>query len=476
MTLRMRRGGVCLGLAMVLMLSQVNAYADGDFVRMQRAVGGVVQQMAKNRGISVVNPRLYETLSAMGRVAAGGVTIAGASVLATSTSPAWGSALLVAAAGAALSYAVQLAIDGAVRWAFGDPSGPTPITVMTPAPAGLVFPGQKLGPGQQATFVAPKGSRYGFGTSCYSADSSSAIMCGYQLSSTQSWGRAYQAKGGGLGVMGCLEIIPAGGTCADLEPGDSLCPLGSAGPTSGGDACTRYDKAPDKTPTVSHKSLPDAIAAVPKEELARPVTPDVLAMLVNGLWQKAAAQPGYKGLPYSYADPVTPAQVRTWQQAHPDQSATVADLLAPVANPSTGLTPSIGTQVMPKPTTPVNPVDPANPGTKDGKIGKDGKDGKNGKDGAAADLGPNPGIGAPNLEGTPNANSILQPLLSLMPDFRHYVTPSHAAECPKPTFELFGKSITMDAQCTIAERSRGTLHAVMSAGWLIVALFIILSA
>lgn len=190
-----------------------------------------------------------------------------------------------------------------------------------------------------------------------------------------------------------------------------------------------------------------------------------MAILVDGMWRKAAQQPGYSGLPYSYSKPVRPSEVREWQQAHPDATPTVGDLLAPVPQPSIGLTPTIGGRV--------TPITPVNPGTKPDTKGETKPSTKGD---ATVNLGPDPGIGAPGPEATPRAASILQPLLSLLPDFRHYVTPAHTTECPKPVFHVFDKTVTMESHCTIAEHVRGPLRAVMAVVWLSVALFIILSA
>jgi hypothetical protein len=91
-------------------------------------------------------------------------------------------------------------------------------------------------------------------------------------------------------------------------------------------------------------------------------------------------------------------------------------------------------------------------------------------------LGPDPNVPDPTLEEPPDASTILSPLTSLFPELRSYQTPAHSADCPKPTFDVFGKSIVMDAQCTIAEQNRSALGAIMMAVWVLVGLFILLSA
>lgn len=82
----------------------------------------------------------------------------------------------------------------------------------------------------------------------------------------------------------------------------------------------------------------------------------------------------------------------------------------------------------------------------------------------------------PTLETPPTGDEIIAPIIGLMPDLKSYVVPSQAGQCPKPTISLFGKTFTVDAQCTIAENSRTTLMAIMAVVYAIVAVFIVLGA
>lgn len=82
-------------------------------------------------------------------------------------------------------------------------------------------------------------------------------------------------------------------------------------------------------------SLADAIAAIPQADLAKPVSPDVMADLVNGLWEQAAAQPGYQGIPYPATNPVTAADVAPIETATTSWP-TVGGLAAPVTAPTGG--------------------------------------------------------------------------------------------------------------------------------------------
>ncbi|PLY44075.1 hypothetical protein CSZ94_06935 [Janthinobacterium sp. ROICE36] len=80
------------------------------------------------------------------------------------------------------------------------------------------------------------------------------------------------------------------------------------------------------------------------------------------------------------------------------------------------------------------------------------------------------------MEETPTAESILKPLMDLMPGFKNFAVPQHSGVCPKPEFAIFGKRIIMDSQCNLAEQNRSALFAVMAAVWALSAAFIVLRA
>ncbi|WP_184036156.1 hypothetical protein [Chitinivorax tropicus] len=209
-------------------------------------------------------------------------------------------------------------------------------------------------------------------------------------------------------------------------------------------------------------NLTDAYPAIVDAQKAIPVPDAQLAKLADEAWRRAAQAPNYKGLPYPATNPLTSADVATWKAANPNAMPTLGDLLRPAANPANdpnGV--PISPSVQPGSNPGTNPG--ANPGTNPGTSGR-------------PDLGPDPNVPDPTLEDTPDAPTILKPLTSLFPELRTFQTPGHAAQCPKPAFDVFGKSIVMDAQCTIAEQHRAELAAVMLVVWLLVGLFILLSA
>lgn len=92
------------------------------------------------------------------------------------------------------------------------------------------------------------------------------------------------------------------------------------------------------------------------------------------------------------------------------------------------------------------------------------------------DPGAVPTIAEPSLDSPPTPNAILAPILSLLPDFKGWRTPSHAATCPHPVFDVFPTRIRMDAMCDIAERHRKTIRTVMLAVFVLIAPTILLAA
>lgn len=188
--------------------------------------------------------------------------------------------------------------------------------------------------------------------------------------------------------------------------------------------------------------------------MSLPASPALVAQAANNAWQSAASQPGYQGLPFQASNPVTTADAQAWQAANPSSYPTVGDMLSPAVNPSTSAV-----------SQPVAPGTVANPGTNTAPANT-----------PQVNLGTDPVVPLPTLEGTPTGQMILAPILSLFPDLKSFVVPSHSAECPKPTLNLFGRALLLDGHCTLLETVRPTLYAVMAAVWLVIALFIILAA
>jgi hypothetical protein len=217
------------------------------------------------------------------------------------------------------------------------------------------------------------------------------------------------------------------------------------------------------------QNLNDAYPLLSAAAKSEAVNPQVVAQIADAAWRNAAAQPGYQGQPYTVSNPVTEQDVTTWTQAHPNDVTKVDDLLRPATNATTypdGVPMAVSLTYTPPANTPATSNDVNVINTPNVNVVNTVK----------VDFGTDPGVADPALESTPTGSQILQPLTSLFPELRSFQTPQHSSACPKPVFEVFGKSIVMDSQCTIAEQHRGALAAVMAAVWLLVGLFILLSA
>jgi hypothetical protein len=218
----------------------------------------------------------------------------------------------------------------------------------------------------------------------------------------------------------------------------------------------------------------DIVPQLSATEVAKPADASTIATLANNLWQQAASQPGYQGLPYSPTDPVTTEDASAVQQTDPASWPRNSDLVSPVA-------PAAGQPVVVNPA--YDPVTNPNPGT-DPNTSPTGTQNVNVVNTPNVNVanqvkiewGADPGVASPSLESTPTAQAILLPVLNLMPSLRSFVVPGHASECPKPNFNVFNKAIVMDTHCTLLEGVRPTLYAVMAFAWLMLGALIVLRA
>jgi hypothetical protein len=457
--------------------------------------------------------------------AVGGAGAAAGAAVLVAGAPAWATLLAIAVVGSAISYAVNIGIDAAVSWAFGS-SVATPIVVTAPAlNAGTVFPNQLVQGSDPVTLSLPASKVFydpisinsggSFGRRCISKDSmthfactqgggpnfvgqyaqsvSNAPHCGLPHAGGKWGGAVYNQWGypdqkmlssplvvgdpytfnnflcrGSVQDLAFFSLTTTAGVPAPLPEYAKNCGAGYAvifDPSTGVfSPCTAFATSGGGTGELetTTKTLTQAVTALTSAQKAAKVDYQTMATLVNHVWQQAAAQPGYDGLPYSVTQPVTAANVQAWAQANPSVYPTVEALTAPVANAQTDFAPSTSTS----PTTSTNPATTpiaptaTQPSTQTSQV----------------NLGPDPNIGPPTLESTPTAQMILAPLIGLFPDLKTYSVPGHSGACPKPVFEVFGTSITMDQHCTIFEGQRSALYAAGLLAFTLLALFIVLSA
>jgi len=432
------------------------------------AMAGVIQQKAIQRGFAANDPRYTATTTAVGAA----LTATATGLAAAAGAPLWGTI----AVGAIAAGAVALGIGALTEWLFdgngivtaaGGSSAPVPgaatagqsifqlgsygstdsvaawkaiISAQWNAPSISAIHFEPMTPcNWQGVYDGPV-CLYVWATGSYFAGQSVYINGVYQADSQIIYTGQAGINAAGVAPSDCASGFFTNGTCGAPWLAPSVV---------------------SNNPAPVPKSISDSVADVPAAEMALPVNPELLAKAVNDQWAAAAAQPGYAGLPFSPSDPVTVADVQTYQAANPAAYPTVGDFLSPAVAPSgqTGAGTVVAPSATPAPGTTTSPgINPAPAGS------------------PQVNLGVDPVIGLPNLESTPTASGILAPILGLFPSLKSFVVPSHSSVCPSPSMDLFGKTLVLDGHCTLLEAVRPTLYAVMAFVWVVIGLFIILAA
>jgi hypothetical protein len=438
---------------------------DPAYANMQRAMGGIISDATASRGYNATDPRTYSTLRAIGVSAASGAATAGAGLLIAGTAPAWGTVLAVAAVGGAVSYGVSVGLDSAVKWAFGS-NASTPITVTNSGglSSGGVIAGSncyQINGNYCSSTPQEAVTQLVLATTVFTdittmnltpTPPGTAYNNGQRYSATISGHRSDQNPSNVYSNYSTYYV--------NFAPAPITCPPGFVS-VSGACVTSQLNKYTHQAGGTQVVNLTNAIAALTAAQKQQAVSYEAMALMINENWKKAAAQPGYAGVPYSVTSPVTAQQVQKWAQSNQSAYPTVNELTLPVSNSPTGFTPSTTTS----PTTPVNPATSTTSPTS-----------TNSSTQPETNLGPDPNITAPMLEPTPTAQMILSPLLSLMPDLKAYTVPGHTGACPTPTFDVFGKSILMNQHCTLFEQQRAALYTAGLLAFMLAAAFIVLSA
>lgn len=196
---------------------------------------------------------------------------------------------------------------------------------------------------------------------------------------------------------------------------------------------------------------------VPYPDLGKPVNPTIIAGIANGLWDHVSSQPGYQGAPYVPGAGVSSGDASAGM-SQSGQVPTVNDLVRPI-DPSLP-----GSFEVPGVTVPPGTIDPPYPGDGTGTTPP------------PVDLGPDPGIGAPELDGIPTAQMIVDPLKGLFPSLQNFQVSLPAGECPTASFEVFGETYVMASHCDLIEEQEGNIRAAILAAFAVLSLLIVLRA
>lgn len=227
------------------------------------------------------------------------------------------------------------------------------------------------------------------------------------------------------------------------------CP-GGQGIVNGVCASSQIDKYEATATTSAPTTYQVAYNNLPAEAKDAPVSPELLADATNRHWIDAASQPGYDGVPFDMAKPVTAPDLTPHRDAHPADWPKTSDLV--VAMP---------TSPAPIQTTNPNPDQVTAPTTA-----------------TKVDLGPDPGIKEPTLEQTPT--EIFKPIKDLMTPWTTWTMPSHAQSCPtwqaSPSIAGHAFAVDLSYHCTLAEQYRAAIMAAAMLLWALIALFVVLSA
>jgi hypothetical protein len=424
------------------------------------SVDSAIKTNMISRGFASNDPRYGATLTAVRDIAAAGAGAAAVGLLAGGTAPAWGTVLAVSLVGAAVTYGVSLAVNSAIRWAFS----PNDITVSGAAAGTLPSP-PAGSVGITSGGNAYVGQFWNATTNSlqlsYVGDASSAFQGMIRCVGT---GEYYCDQPGYTHYVQCAVVSGTTYNCRIMRhyptydvgvsswytasmnnPSPATCAAGYRGVSGGACFPITYAQDPSLVPPDNNgvKTMTTASSSLPSPVLSAPVDPSTIALMSNSLWQQAASQPGYSGLPYSPTSPVTASQVSS-----ATSQPTVSDLIAPTSISSIKAAPSLDST--PSPST--------NPGT-----------------GTQVNLGADPGIGSPAAMDAPDW---IAPLWNLLPGW-HTATFTQTGTCLKPSFDLSGVGLgthVMSEHCDLLESQRSAISAIMVVAWAMAAAFIVLRA
>lgn len=434
----------------------VPAYAGG----VNRAVSSIVKFKQSKWGFSALDPRFKATMDAIGgaatSIAVGVATGAVATV-------GWPALLIGAGVSAVASGAFSLGVGTLIDWIWGSGDDQKDVT-LSGSGMGVTsleniplmpdtYPAmiEKYGANRELFFVDSAWKIRRFKTvdylclssaSCslpppynssslevgFSAPCSSASGCA--IGSTAYWGQVY--------VKGVAGNPYRNQVVWELRmPSGQL--IGNPG----------YQSSP--------KPVSQAIADLPQAASSAKLSPEMLAAIVNTMWKNAAADSTPNTIPWSASDPITPADILEWQAANPSLVPTVGDFIGPVAPPGSNSVP------FPLPNVEDSSETDTHTGTGAGTS-------------PTIDMGEDPHVGAPELEETPTASMILDPILNLLPDLRSFQVPAHSASCPRPSYNILGREFRLESHCDLLERYRSLIETACMLAFTILAITNVLRA
>lgn len=447
--------------------------------RVGRVMQVVLETTLIRRGFAANDPRYVATLSRVSSVLSSTATRAPLVAAGAVTAPAWGSIAVSLSLGIAVGFVVELAVNGLVRWAFNADGTITQTAI--PFPAGKV-PAWYVRYGGEVEYPrTDSGTRYGYSTRRPTLEEllepwdwltpdmlDRPDLIGYlrategyiTYSPVEGWLVEEWARGIRNGVL--TECY-----------GDSI---------ASGELCVEFHPfAPTDIRTVEHADIGSAILAIPSSELSRPLSPEIVAALINSAWHEASSNPDYDGVPFAESDPLTGRDVQTWSEPSNELSyPSVGDFVSPqpvsdtfpmpspnpISNPgeTPGTTPNPWTQ----------PADGLEPVSYEEDDPVD--DGGNESDSPSEAEETVPDIPEPILEQIPTAAEILQPLRHFFPNLSSFALSAQAGACPRPSFDFGGHQFVLRTHCDLIEETHEAITLSCLATFALASLLIVLRA
>lgn len=232
---------------------------------------------------------------------------------------------------------------------------------------------------------------------------------------------------------------------------------------------------PNYVPAVRESMSTNEAAPLIQQNADEPVDPQVLVKLANKLWQNAAAKPGYDGLPYDNANPLTEADVQAWRAENPAQYPTQGDLLNPTNLPGEqiSLNPDGTPNTPPNPDPNPDPNPVPNPGGDITIIVNPTPVTVNVN--PVVDFGSYPNKEAPTLEDV-SPSDITDAIKNSILPATNFSDLGVTGQCPKPSFTIWDRNYIISAHCDLFESIAPVLQSVMVALFALVAFFIVMSA
>lgn len=406
------------------------------------ALGNGMMQTLVRRGFAANDPRIFQTISS---VSARTVSLASAGSAAT-----WGSVL-----GRCVPFvSVGLAVYAGVNWYF-DVQGKVYL-----APPGSTASVPIFSNGvQKGSLVYSLSNRSGFYAGSIQEAYSALVFSNLQLyadakygvpsikqTSSATWSVSYNYSIPSQFINNFSYVAEA----TSIVWNGSACPAGQ-GYDSSKQQCASVglDKSPFAGSKIEGVDLPTAYANLSDAAKTAPVTSELLAEASNRLWKDAALSPGYEGIPFSSDSPVQPSDFESYRSTYPASWPQNSDWGATVV-----------------------PQSPVSAGANQNQIQQSSASA------VKVDFGTDPGTPVPTLEDTPR--DLFKPISDLMQPWLNFQVPAHSAACPTFSAQplIGGRVFVIDitSHCLLIEQYRQTIFAAAFAAWLIVAVFIVLSA